>query len=248
MNNLELKTQLEQFVNQGLTKQEIANKYGISVSTLYKWFKTLNIQYTIKTQLNVFINPTSDLGNKIVELRKQGKSFNEIKNILNCSKGTISYYCSPNQKDKIAIRKTKYAWKNSFFHRVAAFKSRIYKIPSRKILKDWNLKIRLATSGFKHKFDHNIMTKYTYKDVIDHIGGLKTKCYLTGRPIDITVDDYALDHIIPASKGGSNELDNLGITCPIVNLSKSNMTVEEYLALCKEVLEYNGYKVEKIKN
>lgn len=36
MNNLELKTQLEQFVNQGLTKQEIANKYGISVSTLYK--------------------------------------------------------------------------------------------------------------------------------------------------------------------------------------------------------------------
>ena len=47
--------------------------------------------------------------NTIVELRKQGKSFNEIKNILNCSKSTISYYCSPNQKDKIAIRKTKYS-------------------------------------------------------------------------------------------------------------------------------------------
>jgi DNA-binding CsgD family transcriptional regulator len=31
---------------------------------------------------------------KIIELRKQGKSYNEIKDILKCSKATISYHCS----------------------------------------------------------------------------------------------------------------------------------------------------------
>jgi DNA-binding CsgD family transcriptional regulator len=30
---------------------------------------------------------------RIIELRKDGKSYNEISKILNCSKGTISYYC-----------------------------------------------------------------------------------------------------------------------------------------------------------
>jgi CRISPR/Cas system Type II protein with McrA/HNH and RuvC-like nuclease domain len=88
--------------------------------------------------------------------------------------------------------------------------------------------------------------KFTYQDALKHLGGTTTKCYLTGRIINILEDDYCLDHIVPVSKGGTNDLKNMGITIPIVNASKSNMTVEEYLNLCKEVLEYNGYKVEKL--
>jgi DNA invertase Pin-like site-specific DNA recombinase len=30
----------------------------------------------------------------ILKLRKEGKSYNEIKEILGCSKGTIAYHCS----------------------------------------------------------------------------------------------------------------------------------------------------------
>lgn len=37
----------------------------------------------------------------------------------------------------------------------------------------------------------------------------------------------------------------MGLTCVQANSSKSDMTVDEYLALCKEVLEYNGYTVTK---
>jgi hypothetical protein len=33
---------------------------------------------------------------KILELRKKGLSYNEIKNILGCSKGTISFHCRKN--------------------------------------------------------------------------------------------------------------------------------------------------------
>ena len=38
--------------------------------------------------------------NEIVELRKSGKSYNEIAKILNCSKGTISYHCKKLEKNK----------------------------------------------------------------------------------------------------------------------------------------------------
>lgn len=48
------------------------------------------------------------------------------------------------------------------------------------------------------------------------------------------------------SKGGTNDLSNLGITIPIANYSKSDLTVEEYLELCKKVLEHYGYTVNKI--
>ena len=37
---------------------------------------------------------------EILKLRADGKSYNEIKSILNCSKGTIAYHCGKGQKDK----------------------------------------------------------------------------------------------------------------------------------------------------
>ena len=84
---------------------------------------------------------------------------------------------------------------------------------------------------------------YTYKDVINHFGGTVVKCELTGRTIDLTKDDYNIDHIIPVSRGGSNELDTMAFTIPIANAAKSNMTNEEFVALCKEVCENFGYVV-----
>jgi DNA-binding CsgD family transcriptional regulator len=48
------------------------------------------------------------LKNKIIELRENGKSYNEISDILNCSKGVISYHCSGmNSNDSIIRRNTK---------------------------------------------------------------------------------------------------------------------------------------------
>ena len=89
------------------------------------------------------------------------------------------------------------------------------------------------------------LKNYTYKDVINHFGGTKVKCALTGRDIDITKDSYSLDHILPVDKGGTNELSNMEIVCPEANMSKSNMTNDEYINLCIEVLTNFGYKVSK---
>lgn len=90
------------------------------------------------------------------------------------------------------------------------------------------------------------MDGYGYKEVLKHFEGTKVKCYLTGKEIDITKDSYQLDHITPVSKGGTGEINNMGICIPEANQSKSDMLIEEYLDLCKSVLENFGYKVEKI--
>jgi orotate phosphoribosyltransferase-like protein len=42
----------------------------------------------------------TELGNKIVELKKEGYTYNKIMKELNCSKSTISYYLGDNQKEK----------------------------------------------------------------------------------------------------------------------------------------------------
>lgn len=60
--------------------------------------------------------------------------------------------------------------------------------------------------------------------MLTYLNGTNVKCYLTGTPIDLTKDDYCFDHIVPVSKGG---------------------TIEEYLSLCKQVLEHHGYTVSK---
>ena len=85
---------------------------------------------------------------------------------------------------------------------------------------------------------------YTYKKALKHLGGTKTTCYLTGRSIDIETDDYHLDHIIPVAKGGTNELSNMGITIPQANKMKCDLTTDELLSLCKEILIHHNYKVE----
>lgn len=111
---------------------------------------------------------------------------------------------------------------------------------------DWNKKFRTAVSRFKNvNMEQNELLEYSYHDALEHLGGMKTKCYLTGKEIDIETDDFNLDHIIPLDKGGSNELSNMGITIPEANASKTNLTVEEYLDLCKSVLENFVYTVTK---
>jgi 5-methylcytosine-specific restriction endonuclease McrA len=65
-------------------------------------------------------------------------------------------------------------------------------------------------------------------------------CALTGRKLDRTAN---LDHIIPRSRGGGHEIDNLRWVIRDANLARNDMVDEEFLQLCWEVLEHK-YKEE----
>jgi len=62
-------------------------------------------------------------------------------------------------------------------------------------------------------------------------------CALSGRKLDRSAH---LDHILPVSRGGSNEICNLQWLDPMVNQAKSNMTDVEFLNLCQEVIKWRS--------
>jgi len=54
-------------------------------------------------------------------------------------------------------------------------------------------------------------------------------CYYSG--VDLTLDTVTVDHKIPISKGGTNELENLCIASHHMNTAKGNLTAEEFMDL-----------------
>jgi 5-methylcytosine-specific restriction endonuclease McrA len=82
-------------------------------------------------------------------------------------------------------------------------------------------------------------------DVLRKFGD-NPSCYLTGRAINWEESDtYNFDHFVPASKGGDNSLENLRLSCPSANRAKYDLSFEEFIILCRDVLIKNGYTVSK---
>lgn len=169
---------------------------------------------------------------RILQLRKEGKTYNEIREIVGCSKGTISYHCGEGQREKYRkrLRKNRKT-ANSIIRRkmerfmrykIKNFKRGTYGEPT-------NSRFDYAT-GYKR------ISEYPY-------------CYITGRKIDLEIGrSYHLDHIIPHSKNGKNTLDNMGLTCREANVAKGDLMIEEFIQLCVEVCKHNNYEVIKKKN
>ena len=126
------------------------------------------------------------------------------------------------------------------------FKTTEYEISVKQPHKDWNKKFRTSVSHFRcNNTPKDERLSYSYHDVLKHLGGKITTCYLTGTTINIETDDYQLDHIIPVSRGGTNKIKNCGITIPIANQMKTDMTVCELLDMCEKILIHHNYKVTK---
>ena len=158
----------------------------------------------------------------------------KICKILGVSRETIRYHIDPNFKNLSYKRVAKSRKENPTQKKVTDFHGR-ETLRNRKKLFNKTSNNRSVTGG----------NKFTTKDLLNKLGN-EPKCYLTGRPINLNnPSEYNLDHIIPVSKNGGNSLENCGLACKCANQSKTDMTPEEFFALCKEVLEYNGYTVTK---
>lgn len=164
---------------------------------------------------------------KIKQLRAEGKSYKEIANIVGCSKTAAIYHSNDDQAEKARIRQKKYRDNNPLERKMINFKEKAF---------------RTKVSDFKKSDTDSELTKEMVFNKITE----NPICYLTGKNIALEdTSSYHFDHIIPVCKGGKGSLDNLGLASKDANMSKGGLLLEEYLALCKEVLEHNGYKVNK---
>ena len=246
------KENLEKLVKESWCFTDLSKKLGVRphIKRLKQKLDKLNIDYSHfrkqKPKINndILSKSNSQLYNKIIELRKQNKSYNEIALELNCSKSTISYHLS-NRSRESCKNNTKEIpkWVKKLIKRIGHFKE-IKSKTSRKLCGDWKMKLRSAINKFSKRKGE--MQKLGYKDILNkYNNNYIVTDYISGDIIDITKDDYNLDHIIPRAKGGLNTIDNLAIVTPITNKVKSDLTKEELLDFCEKILKYNGYNVYK---
>lgn len=184
------------------------------------------------------------LGAKILELYDKGFSYREIEERLGCSKGSVSYHCGIGQKEKTLNNQRRNRKSDVLKTKVQRFVATKSKYTSSKdqdaraLEKILQVKITQFSLTGKRK-DKSVRCKlmFNVKQLIKKLGPNPT-CYLTGRPINLNEGkSYHLDHILPKSKGGDNSLQNCGLACKVANQAKTDMTLEEFVQLCKEVIE-----------
>ena len=189
------------------------------------------------------------LSEQIINLRNQNKTYSEIKSIVGCSKSTIGYHLGDNQKTKNLQRTKRNRLKqHPFVKKIESFSSSTTRTKKRQLHQTKKL-IQLKIETFSRTGDmmYNKPT-FTVDDVLNKFGETP-KCYLTGQDIDISQPrTYQFDHIIPRSRGGTNNLDNLAICTSQANQSKRDMTPDEFFNLCKIILENQGYLVSKLQD
>jgi CRISPR/Cas system Type II protein with McrA/HNH and RuvC-like nuclease domain len=190
---------------------------------------------------------------EILKLRADGKSYNEIKSILNCSKGTIAYHCGKGQKDKYKKNRNRRR-ENILLAKTDGFKYTPKKDVKPDKKNDKNKKDVVESIRKFQKRDNNVNGRinkdinvtFIWEDILEKFGE-NTICYLSGEKINLFKNNYNLDHIIPASRRGENTLDNLGILHETVNSMKHNLTPEELIEWCIKILKFNNYSVTKNK-
>lgn len=70
--------------------------------------------------------------------------------------------------------------------------------------------------------------KHTAHDIKQQYLNQKGRCYYCAVKLGKGKRDYHVDHIVPLSRGGSNDPSNLVITCPSCNLNKKDKLPHEW--------------------
>ena len=191
------------------------------------------------------------LKDDILKLRSEGLTYNEIQKILSCSKASISYHCGEGQKTKNLLRTSNAKKKDNLKYNVGKKISRFNCHKKESILYEKNIykttfMVRITAKCLTFSEINSInMSKVKAQNILNMLEA-NPRCALTGKILEIQdTRSWHLDHIIPSSRQGDNSLENCQIVCREANQAKSDLLPEEFLELCKTVLEFHGYNIEK---
>lgn len=111
-----------------------------------------------------------------------------------------------------------------------------YKIYCKEYTKKYNLteegKKNNTLRRYKRRMLVNELDNIDYNLLKEKFAKLGNKCIICGNK------DITIDHIIPVSKGGTNDIDNLQPLCKSCNSSKGNKTMEDFLNYLERKKKY----------
>lgn len=102
---------------------------------------------------------------------------------------------------------------------------------------------------YNRRFFWARMTKLRGKGRASHIELAKLwkaqrgLCALTGAKLDRSAE---LDHIVPKTRGGQDNIENLRWVTHEVNFAKRDLTDHEFIALCGNVMRWIGRRIEMV--
>lgn len=108
----------------------------------------------------------------------------------------------------------------------------------KQIKKDRYYRLKYKIHCFARKCNKKPL--FSVEDLINKYGE-NTKCYLTGKDINLLdTSNYHFDHFIPIAKGGNCDLDNLRVCSIEANRMKTDLLYEDFLDLCLLILKNAG--------
>jgi len=76
----------------------------------------------------------------------------------------------------------------------------------------------------------------TVKQLADLVRKQGYRCAYTG--FDLTPEEASLGHIVPLARNGPHTIGNLAVVRCEVNLAKGSLTYDEFLAMCRAVVDH----------
>lgn len=78
----------------------------------------------------------------------------------------------------------------------------------------------------------------TAKAVMTLVERQDFRCAISGR--ELTPQTASLDHITPLARGGEHGITNVWVVDQQINSAKGTMTLDEFLAMCRDVVQHQN--------